>query len=172
MWAYSMQSGDLHHNLHKMHQKYGPIVRIAPDELSYIDPRAISDIYGTHHDRAPFIKNNVWAKQQESKAPTSIVSWDEATHLRNRRALTGAFTEHAITEYVPILESLVGKMIEKFRERIDASDGKTTVDMVEWLNWLLFDISGALSFGESFDSVKNGKAHPWVSVKLHIYITD
>jgi cytochrome P450 len=160
-----MQSGHLHHELHKMHQKYGPIVRIAPDELSYIDSCAINDIYGTHHGHASFIKNNVWAKQDESKTPASIVSWDEPTHLRNRRALTGAFTEHAVTEYAPILETLVGTMIGKFRERIDAANGRTTVNMVEWLNWLLFDISGALSFGESFDSVKNGSAHPWVSIR-------
>jgi hypothetical protein len=29
-----------------MHLKYGPVVRIAPDELAYIDSEAWKDIYG------------------------------------------------------------------------------------------------------------------------------
>lgn len=159
-----MESGSYHHQLHKLHLQYGPVVRVALDELSYIDPRAWNDIYGTRHGHAIIPKNNVWAKQEESKAPVSIVSVDEATHLRNRRALMGAFTEHAVIEHAPLLESLVGTMIQKFRDKVDAGNGRAVVNIVDWLNFLTFDISGALSFGESFHSVHNGKAHPWVEI--------
>jgi cytochrome P450 len=55
-------------------------------------------------------------------------------------------------------------MIEKFRERVEVAGGSAIVDIVQWLNFLTFDISGALAFGEPFDSVKNGKAHPWVAI--------
>lgn len=76
----------------------------------------------------------------------------------------GAFTEHAIAEHASVLEDHVRLMISQFRERVAAGEGKTVVDIVDWLNFLTFDISGALSFGSSFDSVKNGKAHPWVDI--------
>lgn len=44
------------------------------------------------------------------------------------------------------------------------SAGTNGLNIVEAFNWLTFDIIGDLTFGESFDAVKIGKTHPWVSV--------
>ncbi|KAJ4299478.1 hypothetical protein N0V90_004723 [Kalmusia sp. IMI 367209] len=160
-WTHAMQSGQYHRTLHELHTKYGPVVRIAPDELSYINADAWKDIYGNRH----IPKNAIWAGQEERNNPISIVSTDEETHLRNRRALTGAFTEHAISEHASTLEDLISLMITRFRERIaSSSNGRTVVDLVDWTNYLTFDISGLLSYGESFSSISNGRAHPWVEI--------
>ena len=159
-WTHSMQSGQYHRKLHELHEKYGPVVRIAPDELSYIQPEAWKDIYNNRN----IPKNAVWAGQEEKKHPVSIVSTNEETHLRNRRALTGAFTEHAITEHASVLEDLISLMITRFKERTEAPTRSTPIDLVAWTNFLTFDISGLLSYGESFSSVANSKAHPWVEI--------
>lgn len=159
-WAHAMQSGVYHQKLHELHALYGPVVRIAPDELSFINAEAWKDIYGNRN----IPKNRVWAGQEEEHHPISIVSIDEATHLRNRRALIGAFTEHAIAEHAPVIESLVNLMIQRFRDVVTRSPDRAVVDIVDWFNFLTFDISGALSFGESFNSVSNGRAHPWVEI--------
>jgi cytochrome P450 len=155
-----MQSGDLHRKLRQIHDKYGPVVRIAPDELSYIDPTALKDIYGNRN----IPKSGVWTGQEEKDHPMSIVSTDEHTHLKNRRALAGAFTEHAIEEHAAVLESLIDLMMNKLKESVESGQGRTVADITDWFNFLTFDIGGALSFGESFDSVKNGRAHPWVEI--------
>ncbi|KAF3044587.1 hypothetical protein E8E11_008894 [Didymella keratinophila] len=101
-----------------MHERYGPVVRIAPNELSFIDPEAWKDIYSNRniHKDAP------WTGNEEKDHPISILSTDEATHLRNRRELTGAFTEHAVAEYATILEDLTGIMIQRFKEATDTAD--------------------------------------------------
>lgn len=146
-----------------MHERYGPVVRVAPDELSFIDPEAWKDIYSNRNIH----KDATWTGNEEKDHPISIVSTDEATHLRNRRALTGAFTEHAVAEHATVLEDLVGTMIERFMEATNNANNHVTLNVVDWLNWLAFDISGALSFGESFDSVKSGRAHPWVEISCN-----
>ncbi|KAF2662135.1 benzoate 4-monooxygenase cytochrome-like protein P450 [Lophiostoma macrostomum CBS 122681] len=163
-WTWSMQSGYLHKHLHDFHLQYGPVVRIAPNELSYIDAQAWKDIYGPRHSHAAIEKNRIWVKQEEAEAHRTIVSVDEATHFRNRRALQGAFTEHAVTQHEIILQSIIGLMMQRFGERTSAGQDRTEVDIVEWLNFLAFDISGELTFGESFDCVNNGRAHPWVEI--------
>jgi cytochrome P450 len=155
-----MQSGDYHRTLHKLHTRYGPVVRVAPDELVFINAEAWKDIYGN----LKIVKSGIWTKQEEEHHPISIVSTHEQTHLRNRRALTGAFTEHAIHEHASILESLVRTMIAKFKDLVFARDGRAVVDVTDWLSFLTFDVGGALAFGETFDSVKNGRAHPWVAI--------
>lgn len=158
-WAHAMQSGTYHLQLRDLHAKYGPVVRIAPDELSYTEPDAWKDIYENRN----IPKNRIWAGQEEEHHPISIVSTDETTHLRNRRALAGAFTGHAITEHMTIIEDLILLMMRRFSDA--TKDGQTAVlDLADWMNFLTFDISGALSFGESFDSVESGKAHPWVAI--------
>lgn len=136
------------------------VVRVAPDELSFVEPEAWKDIYGNRN----ISKNSTWTGNEEKDHPISIVSTDEATHLRNRRALAGAFTEHAILENAPILENLVTLMIHQFKQAANNTDGSTVLNIVDWFNWLTFDISGALSFGESFGSIKSGRAHPWVEI--------
>lgn len=155
-----MQSGNFHHQLHDLHTQYGPVVRIAPDELSYIHPDAWKDIYGNRD----ITRNRVWAGQEEAQHPISIMSVNESTHLRNRRALAGAFTDHAIAEHAHILETLVDLMIRKLKDAADINHGRTVFNLVDWLDFLTFDISGELSFGESFDSIKNSRAHPWVEI--------
>ncbi|KAH7065753.1 benzoate 4-monooxygenase cytochrome-like protein P450 [Paraphoma chrysanthemicola] len=159
-WAHAMQSGNYHQKLHDLHEKFGPVVRIAPDELSYVAADAWKDIYS--NPKIP--KNRVWAGQEEEHHPISIVSIDEATHLRNRRALAGAFTEHAITEHSFILENLVATMIERFKDAATADQGSVVVDLGDWMNFLTFDISGELSFGDTFGCIENGRAHPWVAI--------
>ena len=159
-WARSMQSGLYHLKLHELHERYGPVVRVAPDELSYVNAEAWRDIYGNRK----IAKNRVWAGQEEEHHPISIVSTDESTHLRNRRALTGAFTEHAIVEHAPVFEGLIGLLIQKLKDAIIQGQGNAITDLTSWMNWLTFDVSGALSFGEPFGSVAEGRAHPWVEI--------
>lgn len=162
-WTYSMQSGQFHQHLHELHQQYGPIIRIAPNELSYIDARAWHDIYQPRAGHRHIPKTDKWGKQPPG-APDSIASVDVNAHTRIRRGLMGAFTEHAVNEHASMIESLVDLMIAKLTERATSSDDCATVDLVDWFNFLTFDIAGALSFGKSFESVQNGKAHPWVEI--------
>jgi cytochrome P450 len=146
-----------------MHERYGPVVRVAPNELSFIDPEAWKDIYSNRNIH----KDATWTGNEEKDHPISIVSTDEATHLRNRRALIGAFTEHAVAEHATILEDLVETMIQRFKAATNTANIQASLNVVDWLNWLTFDISGALSFGESFGSVKSGRAHPWVDISCN-----
>lgn len=40
-----------------LHEEYGPVVRIAPDELAFAGPDAWKDIYGTHNGKMSLPKN-------------------------------------------------------------------------------------------------------------------
>jgi hypothetical protein len=63
-----------------------------------------------------------------------------------------------------MLQSLIGLMMQRFREKTAEGKNRSIIDIVEWLNFLAFDISGKLTYGESFDCVENGRAHPWVEI--------
>ena len=86
---------------------------------------------------------------------------DEETHARYRRALMGAFSDKALRDYSHILEDHVDLFIRKLQEKASSSE---PVDLTAWFNFLTFDISGRLTFGESFGSTESGRAHPWVAI--------
>ena len=91
----------------------------------------------------------------------SVMGHNEASHAKQRKALMPAFTDKAVGEQAPIVEEQVDLLIDQLRQK---SSSRQAVDLVDWFHLLLFDISGLLTFGESFNSTANGKAHPWVAI--------
>ncbi|KAK1069987.1 hypothetical protein LTR74_004384 [Friedmanniomyces endolithicus] len=143
-WVIALQKGYLHRDLLDLHNQYGPVVRIAPDELSYIDPQAWKDIYTTRPGHATIERGAVWFQKATPDEPFSIMGHNEDHHARYRRAFMGAFSDKAIKDQSPRIEEYVELMMQKFREK--GENGSTVLDMVAWLNFVTFDISGDLSF--------------------------
>ncbi|PSN71985.1 benzoate 4-monooxygenase cytochrome P450 [Corynespora cassiicola Philippines] len=161
----SFHRGEIHRKMKEMHDKYGPIVRIAPNELSYADSAAWKDIYGNRPGHKIFERNPLWFKKLNPGDPQSIMGPDEEAHARFRRAFTQSFSEKSLRDQSPVVQSYVDLFINQLKAPVSGRKWKEkTVDLAQWLNFLTFDISGDLSFGESFDCLKNGKAHPWVEL--------
>jgi len=134
------------------HDRYGDVVRIAPDELSFTDV----DGHLRQSSRTwTFERNRTWFRKEAPHDPNSIMGPDEEDHSRFRRNLTNAFSEKSLKAQAPIIQHYVDQLVEQMKARAG-----TTVDLVEWLNFCTFDVSGDLSFGESFDCLKNGRPHP------------
>ncbi|KAH6621938.1 cytochrome P450 [Boeremia exigua] len=158
-YVVSTHRGQLHRRLKDFHTTYGPVVRIAPDELSYADSRAWKDIYTSRPGHQLFQKNKTWFKKQSPDEPQSIMSFDEAAHSRFRRAFAPAFSDTALREQAPIVEGYVDSLVSKLR------DSKLrSVDLELLLECMAFDISSDLSFADSFGSLEGGKTHPWVEI--------
>ena len=90
---------------------------------------------------------------------------DEEAHARLRRAFANSFSEKSLRDQSTVVENFVAAFIRKLKAPEQGKGWKEkTVDLNQWFNFVTFDISGDLSFGEPFDCVKNGKAHPWVEI--------
>lgn len=163
------------------HEKYGPVVRIAPDQLAFIDPEAWKDIYG--HRTGSNLGTEEMAKSKTfyvtPRIPLSIITEKRDNHAMLRKKLSHGFSDRAMREQEPIIKSYVDLLIQRLHENCFAPDGnaaysddaaeaseKTSklqpLDMTSWYNWTTFDIIGDLAFGESFECLKYVKYHPWV----------
>ncbi|CAN9142059.1 unnamed protein product [Alternaria alternata] len=156
-YVISTHRGEIHKRFTEFHTKYGPVVRVAPNELSYADSRALKEIYITRPGHLPFERNRTSFKKMSPTEPNSIVNWHEEDHTRYRRAFANSFSEKSLKEQAPVIESYVDLFMEQVKKR-------KAVDLEKWLNYLTFDISGDFTYGESWDCVANGKAHPWVDI--------
>ncbi|KAJ5747974.1 uncharacterized protein N7511_009670 [Penicillium nucicola] len=145
----------------RLHQQYGEVVRIAPDELSFTNGDAWKAIYGTRVGHGQKSKDFRFYAPTVNGAASIIVSGD-ADHSRFRRLLSHAFSDNSLRQQEPIIKGYVDLLMQRLRENIAC--GKTAVDMVAWYNFTTFDIIGDLAFGESFDCLKNSTYHQWISI--------
>ncbi|RYP27802.1 hypothetical protein DL767_007514 [Monosporascus sp. MG133] len=152
----------------QLHNKYGPIVRIGPNELSYSSPEAWEDIYGRY----------VPAKRKENPKPVwycspeahDMVGANLGDHGRMRRVMAPGFTYSAMCKQEPLIRGHVDLFLSKLHEICD--NGRATINMLEWFTYCTFDMIGDLSFGEPFGCLENSMLHPWLQlVFANIYVT-
>ncbi|KAI6711662.1 hypothetical protein JHW43_005807 [Diplocarpon mali] len=141
-----------------LHDKYGPVVRVAPNELSYIDKRAWRDIYSS----TPCAKYGMkrwddfvayFFDQQSSN--DSIVSADEEEHRRLRKIFSLGFSKTALVAQEPLIINHIDHLIEKLR--VDQK-----ANMVEVYPFTVFNIMHDLLFGESLNLLDSEENTGWV----------
>jgi cytochrome P450 len=168
-YVLSLYRGNLVHDTLAMHGRYGPIVRIAPNELSFTDPDACRDIYNKRQGHLSFRKNQTWVPTPPKKGPQapSILNADDEDYARIRKAWSYSFSDKALKDQEATVTSHVDKLISKLHSRIDPKSGYYDVDIVKWYNYCAFDIVGDLAFGESFGCLDRDEYHDSVAMIIH-----
>ena len=154
-------SGQIAHRTKSLHQQYGNVVRIAPDEHSFTDGAAWKTIYGTRVGHGQKPKDSRFYTPTIEGAP-GIIESNDADHSRFRRLLSHAFSDSSLRGQEPIIKGYVDLLIQRLHENVKG--GTDTVDMLTWYNFTTFDIIGDLAFGEPFGCLRNSEYHQWVSI--------
>jgi cytochrome P450 len=169
--------------MEELHRKYGDVVRISTNELSFRSAAAFKDIYNhTSKDKSLFPKSEyMYASDPSISRPSIVFSRDPHDHRVQRKALSHAFSAKALRDNEESVQSHVKLFIERLGQNAGPSTGG--VNMCDVFNWLTFDIigkpnssqfsmhpltsfKGDLTFGESFNSTANWEASIWVSLLL------
>ncbi|KAK3690287.1 cytochrome P450 monooxygenase-like protein [Podospora appendiculata] len=160
-YAWAWTSGKWPTIMKETHDKYGDIVRIAPNDLSFITPQAFKDIYGHPvKGRKLFLKPEIFWKTLSVPGILFIMDPKEATEKRD--LLSPGFSPKALRTQESVIQNYTDQLVETIT-RLSVKENKT-IDISDAFNWVTFDILGELAFGESFEAVKNAKTHFWTSV--------
>lgn len=157
--THKLVAGTLPQSIKQLHEKYGPVVRFAPTQLSFIDSQAWRDIYG-HHGDYEMSKDNNFYRPMGDRVPDSIITADRASHSVLRRQLSHGFSDRCMREQNPIITNYVDLLIRRLREH--SRSGEKPVDMTAWFNYTTFDIIGNLGFGSDFGCLERSYYHPSV----------
>ncbi|KAF2023284.1 cytochrome P450 monooxygenase-like protein, partial [Setomelanomma holmii] len=155
---YEIAKGDVVYKQHELHERFGDIVRIAPNTLSIIKPEAWKDVYGQGH-KAPMPKCPEFYWRGASVA-ADIIAADDSDHTRIRRLLNYAFSEQALKSQEQIINSYITLLISQLSKQASAG---SAVDVMAYLNFATFDITGDLSFDESFGALEAETHNQWVA---------
>ncbi|KAG4267572.1 hypothetical protein FPRO04_12774 [Fusarium proliferatum] len=152
--------------MRELHDRYGDVVRIAPNELSFKTPQAYKDIYNhAVGHKTPFPKSKYFYNRGASiKHPDIVFTIDRESHRSQRRSLSHAFSARALREAESTIQRHARLFVHQISQR--GNPGTGGVDMSAAFTWLTFDIIGDLTFGESFESVANWEPDTYVGLIL------
>ncbi|KAH8879884.1 cytochrome P450 monooxygenase [Thozetella sp. PMI_491] len=158
--------GRQHAYHHKLHQRYGPVVRVSPNELIFCGANAWDDIYGNKPGKPDMEKAPIQAGGLPPNIPAralTLAPWDD--HVRQRKAFAYPFSNTALLQQEPLVLKHVQRFIEGLGKYADAGEA---VNIAAWLTYLTFDIVGELCFAEPFGCLENGEATTWSKAIVNI----
>jgi hypothetical protein len=141
--------------IHSLHQKYGPIVRIAPNEISFSDKAVVKEIYG---QSTKVIKAPIY-----DSFPAGVFSMRKKEQHRERRK----YMSHVFSfSHLAKVEIVIQDKLKELVHVIEEMNGKP-LNVLEFFRMLAFDIIsticlnlidlivGALCFGDSYNSLQS-----------------
>ncbi|RAK80219.1 cytochrome P450 [Aspergillus fijiensis CBS 313.89] len=145
-----------------LHGTYGPVVRVSPEMVSFIGPTAWKEIYG-HIGTRKFKKSGY--RRLRPGVP-DLLTANGPEHARQRAALNRAFAERALREQEHYFQDHIDLLLKRLDQRCAAAE---TVDMVQWVEFLAFDLIGTLAFSSSFQCLESQQYHPWVTLLMNFF---
>ncbi|GAB1194129.1 hypothetical protein APSETT444_003370 [Aspergillus pseudonomiae] len=145
--------------VHELHRKYGPIVRVAPDE---VDISSLAEFREIHRAGTPFLKSKWYEKFVPSKRSGVFTMRDPKEHAVRRKLFARPFSKSELRRtWEPAVKEKVQLAVSQIRLELK-TDGKS--DLLKWWTFLATDVSGHLMFGESFDMLRVGKKNQYIHV--------
>ncbi|KAH6684786.1 cytochrome P450 oxidoreductase [Halenospora varia] len=146
------RNGTFHLSSVKLHQKYGPIVRVAPNQFSINDPAAVKIIYGP---KTAFRKSSWYLSSSVPGTPHSIfVDPDIKRHGANRRQISSAYSMSTLVQLEPFIDHCTSIL----RARLDDFvASKRSFDLPHWMQCYAFDVIGQITVGERFGFLDCGE---------------
>lgn len=155
--------GDLHRYHKEVHRRYGPIVRVGPNELSVVEADLIPSILGTNG----MPKGPVWngrqitpSKERKSSDLNSnnlIGIRDLKRHAQLRKPWNRAFGPIPLKDYE---DALLSRGVQLVRQLEDvckvAPAGSGHVEMAQYFTYFSFDFMGDMAFGGGFELLRDG----------------
>ncbi|CEJ60091.1 hypothetical protein PMG11_08677 [Penicillium brasilianum] len=152
LWYFSrVRHGQFEHENIKLHQQYGPIVRIAPNQYSISDISAIKTVYGTGSQFAKAAWYDGWKHPQQW---TLFSDRDIKRHGDTRKRFANLYSMSSLVHY----EALVDHCADLFTDRLNEfAENKNTFNLGYWFQCYAFDVIGNITFGERFGFLDRGE---------------
>lgn len=136
--------------VHKLHGKYGRIVRIGPDEVSLCDISALQAVYSARETfrKTPWYIDFVFGVENIFSTSSPDL------HRTARRALAAPMADAAVHALAPRVAGHVDFAVQRMKAE---SETRQAVDIWKWWLFMTTDIIVELTFGESFHMLERGE---------------
>ncbi|KAK2022913.1 cytochrome P450 [Colletotrichum zoysiae] len=163
-YGYQWLSGRYPWAMQRAFREYGDVVRIAPNELVFITPKAYTDIYTSSINGRPgFVKSDMLDTGDKYEGLASERDIDK--HRAARKQLAPAFSPRSLKQYEPIVHAHVDEFVAELQNSPVLDEG---VDIAPWFERATCDLGGSITLGHNFKNIQSGQNHPILESLLRI----
>jgi Cytochrome P450 len=148
----SIASGHTHLDFIELHRKYGPVVRIAPNELSIASPEAARTLLSAGKR---FYKTPFYGVFPPPENPDIFTETREEVHAQKKRVANVPYSMAAMQQLSPFIDDTIELLIRKIDEHIKSNAG--VFDLGDYLHYFAFDVLGEVAFSRSFGFLAEGR---------------
>ncbi|KAI1501375.1 cytochrome P450 [Biscogniauxia marginata] len=160
-YAYHSLSGRWPWAVEDVLKKYGDVVRYAPNELVFVTPQALNDLYASHTKNLELFAKTQINNHGNDEHGGIIWEWDPVRHRQVAKQLSPAFSGRALKAKEPTLH----KYVDLFVGRMKAlGGGAQGVSLPTWINWVAVDISADMAYNREMNALKDMKEPPYLSL--------
>jgi hypothetical protein len=127
----------------------GPVVRIAPNELSFASPRAAHDIFAVGKG---FHKTDFFSGFPP-QSPDILTEVRERVHSQKKRIAVVPYSLASMHRLVPLIEQVEGLLIDKLDGFVSSAED---CNLGEWLHFFAFDVLRQVAFSKPFGFLNQG----------------
>lgn len=149
--------------LQNLHEKYGPVIRIGPNDLNFASEDAVATIYksgrampkSSFYDGFTTFQANIFGTR------------DEDLHALRRRQMSHGFSATSLKS----MEGIFDHHIAELRKRIEeyAVSGEQ-FNLKELIAFYAYDIIGELAFSRDFGTLRSGDITDLPPINDHIFL--
>lgn len=134
---FRMYAGNMEKYQRLYHEKYGPIVRIAPNEVAIADPQAIPKIYPLENPNQKTDWYTAWRPRAFDSRTDLFTESDEQVHTSYRRIVGSTYGLTSVLKN----EQAIDEVLLLFLKRIgELADSRTAFDFGAWLRMFGMDM--------------------------------
>ncbi|KAJ3749664.1 cytochrome P450 [Lentinula detonsa] len=179
--ALHSRGGKRHLYVHSMHQKYGPLVLIAPGHISCSHPDAINVVYAQGEHALP--KSDFYKAFVIDGTPNLFNTQNRLEHTKRRKALAHPLSYKSVKEMEEWIANNMLKLIRNLDRECEPKPSTTQIfthphtngvpmgaetpgrasggegnctNMHAWFNCFTFDVISDLAFGQSLGMLDRG----------------
>ncbi|USP74120.1 hypothetical protein yc1106_01394 [Curvularia clavata] len=163
LWrTWKLSQGNWHIDILELHRKYGPVVRVAPNEVAFIDKVGLTKVYGHLSSAKKTPWYSVWDVPNASKGFFSSIDIKEHAFLRKR--VSNAYSMSKILGLEPRIQIVADQLWEKLH---DLAKSDNPIDMQKWASFFAFDVVTQLGVGQPIGFVEQATDIQCVIEAIH-----
>ncbi|KAH8204472.1 hypothetical protein TruAng_001388 [Truncatella angustata] len=152
-----VRTGHYHLEVKRLHDQYGPIIRIGPNILDLDIPGLIKTIYGIdgrwcktefYHNNSTFINGKITYHL--------FSETDQVEHARMKRPIAKYYTQSSLLSFEPLMDRVITDFCTHLNCRFAKRSNAATCDLGEWIAFYSWDMNGAASFSKRFGYMDKG----------------
>ncbi|KAF2807450.1 cytochrome P450 [Mytilinidion resinicola] len=153
--SWHVMTRDSHEWQISLHKKYGDVVRLSPNELSFISASSVDQLHGSKAGR--LARGPFYSGDPNRPADSMLSTQDLNEHRWRRKTWERGFGSKQLRDFEPRVIRLLDILVSQLRERVG-----TTQNMTRWSEYFAYDVMSDLAFSEDFGMLKAAKPHPYI----------